>query len=96
LANRVEVSIYTPAGYDGKSLSELLIVFDGSQYGASTSSTLVPTPIILDNLIADKKIASTIAVLVSSKNRNRDLAVNPLSLISSLPNSCHGCVETTG
>jgi enterochelin esterase-like enzyme len=68
------IGVYTPAGYDGKTANNLLIVFDGPTYGALAEQTEVPTPTILDNMIAEKKIAPTIAVLVwSMGKRNRDL-----------------------
>src|ERR1700733_83340 len=69
-----DLSVYTPANYDGAVPSTLLIVFDGEVYGASPGQALVPTPTILDNLIAEKKIGPTVAVLVAAMGtRNRDL-----------------------
>lgn len=72
-----DLTIYTPPGYDGTKACDLLIVFDGSIYGGGPESwTRVPTPTILDNLIAAGKINPTIAVLVPEANfpqRNRDL-----------------------
>lgn len=68
------LTIYTPPGYDGAKDCELLIVFDGDTYGGG-SDVLVPTPTILDNLIAANKINPTVAVLVPNMgHRNRDLA----------------------
>lgn len=72
LNNSREISIYTPAGFDinnfvmsnlGTSKKEhaLLFVFDSKAY-----RTKVPTPQILDNLIAKQKIMPTIAVFVSN------------------------------
>jgi enterochelin esterase family protein len=73
-----DFSVYTPAGYDGKTDNDLLIAFDAGIYGAgSAADTLIPTPTILDNLIAAKRIAPTIAVLVRNPNRTRDLGMNP-------------------
>jgi enterochelin esterase-like enzyme len=68
------LTIYTPASYDGSNATDLLIVFDGRTYDGSPGS-LIPTPTILDNLIAAKKIGPTIAVFVDNKagQRNRDL-----------------------
>jgi len=51
-------------------------VFDGVSYGAlpDEAEAEVPTPTILDNLIAEKKIGQTVAILVwSMGKRSRDL-----------------------
>jgi enterochelin esterase-like enzyme len=70
LGNERSVWVYTPPGYD--SFSEdpynLLVVFDSFAY-----LRVVPTPTILDNLLADGRIAPTIALLVESPDRNIDL-----------------------
>ena len=67
------ISLYTPPGYDGTAPADLLIVFDGGTYDGSPSS-LIPTPNILDNLIAAKKIGPTVAIFVNNMGqRNRDL-----------------------
>jgi enterochelin esterase family protein len=76
LGNEHSLSIYTPPGYrrDGPP-NGLLIVFDEGSY-----LTLVPTSIILDNLLADKKIAPMVAVLIGNPNqetRTRELPPNP-------------------
>lgn len=69
--------IYTPSGYERTKACDLLIVFDGSIYGGGPESrTRVPTPTILDNLIAARKISPAVAILVteaSFEQRNRDL-----------------------
>ncbi|MGH9837942.1 MAG: alpha/beta hydrolase-fold protein [Blastocatellia bacterium] len=66
------VSIFTPAGYDPQGgLYGLLILFDGEDYLGA-----IPTPAILDNLVASKKIHPLVAILVgngSGASRNRDL-----------------------
>jgi len=64
------VSIYTPAGYDPqRGTYGLLILFDGEAYRDE-----VPTPTILDNLVASKKIHPLVALLVDSgETRDRDL-----------------------
>jgi enterochelin esterase-like enzyme len=67
------LTLYIPPGYDAASATDLLIVFDGGTYDGGTAS-LIPTPTILDNLIAEKKIGPTIAVFVNNMGqRNRDL-----------------------
>jgi len=72
-----DLTIYTPPGYNDTKACDLLIVFDGSVYGGGPDAwTVVPTPTILDNLIAAKKINPTIAVLVPEESfpqRSRDL-----------------------
>ena len=71
------ISLYTPPGYDGTTSADLLIVFDGETYDGSPSS-LIPTPIILDNLAAAKKIGPTVAIFVNNMGqRNRDLGGYP-------------------
>ncbi len=67
-----KVWIYTPAGYDAKSTVAygLIVSFDGEDYIKD-----IPAPVILDNLIAAKKIAPTIQVFVdNSADRLGDLA----------------------
>jgi Putative esterase len=68
------LTLYLPPGYDSTSSgADLLIVFDGGTYDGGASS-LIPTPTILDNLIAEKKIGPTVAVFVNNMGqRNRDL-----------------------
>ena len=72
-----EVWIYTPPGFDSLASGEglpLLLTFDGGEYVES-----VPTPTILDNLIAAKRIAPMVAVFVGSPEGQRDieLGANP-------------------
>jgi enterochelin esterase-like enzyme len=76
LDNERDLSIYLPPGYrrDGTPY-HLLVVFDESSY-----LTVVPTPVILDNLLADKKIPPMVAVLIanpSGETRSRELPPNP-------------------
>lgn len=76
LKNTRDLSIYTPPGYkrDGKPYG-LLVVFDEGAY-----LTNVPTPVILDNLLSERKIPSMVAVLIanpSQEARNRELPPNP-------------------
>jgi enterochelin esterase family protein len=50
----------------------LLIMFDGDAY-----TSLVPTPAILDNLIASKRLPPLVAVFVGNTNRGVDLTCSP-------------------
>jgi enterochelin esterase-like enzyme len=71
-----KVTVYTPAGYDPKSGdSDLLVVFDGEASGGDVSGdNPIPGHVILDNLIAGKKIGPVVAVFVESGDtRDRDL-----------------------
>ena len=71
-----QLSVYLPPNLDPKRPCNLLIVFDGVTYGGlpNQAQAEVPTPTILDNLISEKKIGPTIAVLVPNMgHRNRDL-----------------------
>jgi enterochelin esterase-like enzyme/ketosteroid isomerase-like protein len=67
--------VYTPAGYSTKDQPyNLLLLFDGETWG-NGAGNLVPTPTILDNLVAQKKVPPTILVLVNAGSRRvRDLA----------------------
>jgi enterochelin esterase-like enzyme len=76
MASDREIAIYTPPGYrrDGPALP-LVVLFDEEAYVRR-----IPTPTILDNLIAAGKIPPTIAVLVgnsSEDNRLVELVANP-------------------
>lgn len=67
------LTVYTPPNYAAVKSADLLIVFDGDTYDGGAAS-LVPTPTILDNLIAAKKIGPAIAIFVNNTGqRNRDL-----------------------
>jgi enterochelin esterase family protein len=62
LGNDRSVWIYTPPGFrDGGGPYPLLVVLDGGAY-----TTLVPVPVILDNLIAQGRLAATVAVMVGA------------------------------
>jgi enterochelin esterase-like enzyme len=70
--------IYTPAGYDPQRAAPypVLICFDGWVY---TQPDRVPTPTILDNLIAEKKIPPVLAVFIDQSpqpQRNIELSNN--------------------
>ncbi|MDF0715859.1 alpha/beta hydrolase-fold protein [Muricauda sp. 334s03] len=68
-----KLTIHTPANYNPNESHHLLIVFDGEAYGANRRPR-VPTPTIMDNLMADKKIPATVTVLVwSMGKRSKDL-----------------------
>ena len=76
LDNERGLSIYLPPGYrrDGPP-NALLVVFDEGSY-----LTSVPTPVILDNLLSEKKIPPMVAVLIanpSQDSRNVELPPNP-------------------
>jgi enterochelin esterase family protein len=76
LKNEHDLSIYLPVGYKANATPyDLVVVFDESAY-----LTKVPTPMILDNLIATSKIPATVAVLIanrSQESRNEELTPNP-------------------
>ena len=76
LKNDHDLSIYLPAGYKANAQAyDLLIIFDESAY-----LTKVPTPVILDNLIAAGKIPRTVAVLIANPSqavRTEELTANP-------------------
>lgn len=77
LAENRDLVVYTPPNYDRKHDCNLLIVFDGGVYGGVEHAP-IPTPTILDHLIASQRIAPTVAILVMSMGkRNRDLTGNP-------------------
>ncbi|MBS1873228.1 MAG: DUF3327 domain-containing protein [Acidobacteria bacterium] len=76
LGNTRTLTIYTPPAYrkDGPP-NGLLVVFDENAY-----LTMVPTPVILDNLIAEGRIPPMVAVLVGNPDpaaRARELPPNP-------------------
>jgi len=76
LKNERNLSVYTPPDYrsNGKPYA-LLVLFDESAYLNN-----VPTPVILDNLIAAGRIPPMVAVLIanpSQDTRNKELPPNP-------------------
>jgi len=78
LKNEREVAVYTPAGYskDVKPYG-LFVLFDEKPY---LDDKTVPTPTILDNLIAENRIPPMIAVLIDNPpgdTRSRELPCNP-------------------
>ncbi|SIO02000.1 alpha/beta hydrolase [Algoriphagus halophilus] len=75
LSEERKITIHTPANYDSSKPHNLLIVFDGESYGARPNRRSgVPTPIIMDNLLAENKITPTVTVLVwAMGKRSSDL-----------------------
>jgi enterochelin esterase-like enzyme len=73
LGNRREVTVYSPPG--AAKATPLIIVFDADRYLSS-----IPTPTILDNLIAAGAIPPVTAVFVANptrESRGVELACNP-------------------
>lgn len=71
------LTVYTPSGYEATQASDLMIVLDGEEYDGGSSSS-VPTPTILDSLIATREIRPTVAVFVKNvAHRAQDLADSP-------------------
>jgi enterochelin esterase-like enzyme len=75
LKNTRKISVYTPPGYSKNAEPyDLLVVFDGD-----TFIETVPTPTTLDNLISEKRIAPTVALIVGNAKgmRGTELPCNP-------------------
>jgi enterochelin esterase family protein len=74
LDNERRVWVYTPPGYTaGPDVPyPLLVVFDGFAYLRA-----IPTPTILDNLIAAARIAPCVALFVDNVDRDRELPCYP-------------------
>lgn len=67
------VWVYTPPGYKPTGRPyRLLVLFDGRDYTRS-----IPTPTILDNMVADGRIPPTVAVMIDQKERMKELYLNP-------------------
>jgi enterochelin esterase-like enzyme len=67
------VWVYTPPGYKPTGRPyRLLVLFDGRQY-----ARLIPTPTILDNMIADGRLPPTVAVMIDQRERVKELYLNP-------------------
>jgi enterochelin esterase-like enzyme len=83
LKNEREIAVYLPPGYS-KSANPypLLVLFDEQPYlGDQNHPALVPTPTILNNLIAEKRIPPIVALLVGNAPddaRSRELPCNPV------------------
>jgi len=75
LKNTRKISVYTPPGYSKNAPPyDLLVVFDGDSFIET-----VPTPTTLDNLISEKRIAPTVALIVGNAKgmRGTELPCNP-------------------
>lgn len=76
LGNERDLFVYTPPGYaPGGPPCDVLVLFDGWAY-----LEYVPTPTILDNLLANGRIPPLIAVIVdypAVEDRSRELLCNP-------------------
>jgi enterochelin esterase family protein len=69
LDNERRVWVYTPPGYTAEGGPYgLLVVFDGLVY-----LDVVPTPVILDNLLAERRLPPMVAVLVDSLGARRNV-----------------------
>jgi enterochelin esterase family protein len=75
LGNTRQVSVYTPPGYDKSTRpNSFLMIFDGDVY-----QSRIPTPTIMDNLIAKGLIPPTVVAFIFTPeggNRNDDLTPN--------------------
>jgi len=60
--------IYRPAGLTPSERLPLAIIFDGAPY---TNAQYVPTPTILDNLIAERRIRPLVAVFIDTPQPSR-------------------------
>jgi enterochelin esterase family protein len=71
--NARTVRVYLPPGYrrGGSSEYGLLLAYDGNQY-----TMAVPTPMILDNMIAAKAIPPVVAVFMESPDRDVEFPPN--------------------
>ncbi len=76
LGEEYRVWVYTPPGYQtGGAPYGFLLALDGWFY-----VNLIPTPIILDNLLAARRLPPLVAIMVGGpfdKTRQRDLACHP-------------------
>jgi len=73
LGNERRLWIYTPPGYRARgNRYPLLVLFDGWEY-----LHWIPTPTILDNLLADRLISPVVAVLIDTVPWRGELACYP-------------------
>ncbi len=77
LGNERDIYLYRPAGWHPNAAGQaLLVLFDAHAY-----TRQVPTPTLLDNLIADGLLAQTAALIIanpSDLSRQQELPPNPL------------------
>ena len=82
LKNEREIAVYLPPGYSREAKPyPLLLLFDEVAYlGDPKQIVLVPTPTILNNLIAEQRIPPMVALLVGNVpgQRDRELPCNPV------------------
>ena len=74
LQNERTVHVYLPPGYDKAKTYPLVVLFDGQSY-----LDLVPTPAIMDNLIAARKIPPAIVLLIDNPtpaDRDKEFSCN--------------------
>lgn len=72
LKNKRDLHVYLPPGYSNSAAPHnLLLAFDGAVY-----VDIVPTPVTLDNLLADRRIVPTVAVMIGSPDRHKELPWN--------------------
>lgn len=78
LGNLRDVYLYRPAGWRaGAAGNGLVVLFDAETYA---DRTMIPTPVILDNLIAQGVIGPTAAILIGNPTRatrSAELPPNP-------------------
>jgi enterochelin esterase-like enzyme len=75
LKNTRPIFVYLPPGYSKNAQPyDLLVIFDGQD-----SIDIVPTPTTLDNLMSEKRIAPTVALIVGNVKgmRGTELPCNP-------------------
>lgn len=81
LKNEREIAFYLPPGYSKSAKPYgLVVLFDESAY-LDERRHIVPTPTILDNLIAENRIPPVVAILISNPpgdTRARELPCNPV------------------
>ena len=69
LGNARRIHVYTPPGHgEGGGPYPLVVLFDGVDYLSG-----IPTPTILDNLIAQKRLPPTVALMIDPVDRDREL-----------------------
>lgn len=80
LKNEREIAFYLPPGYSKNAMPYgLVVLFDESAY-LNDRRHIVPTPTILNNLIAENRIPPVVAIFISNPpgdTRSRELPCNP-------------------